>query len=283
MAPKDLTAQYSESFNTLSDAQKQEIRKQILGLTKEEEIDYKKKDAYLISELNRQFLGGKVGEQDAFRGLAADLLKTTVDKLKQQKAKEAEFDLYKGLPGFSEIANMGGSLSNSILGELGGAAGMAGMDAGSLLGGGQNLEDSLTNMAGLGFLQGAQYNWQKWFDGELSKRYENMKEIKGEVRLTDGKNVNEAKYLSIAAPTTITADTTLTLPNGAGTAGQILSTDGSGNLSWVNDSAGNPAGTNGQVQTNDGGTFGAISEGTSGQVNFKRCRCCTNFSNCYRC
>jgi len=88
----------------------------------------------------------------------------------------------------------------------------------------------------------------------------------GEIRLTDGKNVNEAKYLAIAAPDTITSDTTLTFPNGAGTAGQILSTDGNGGLSWVNDSAGNPAGTNGQVQTNDGGTFGAISEGSSGQV-----------------
>ena len=88
----------------------------------------------------------------------------------------------------------------------------------------------------------------------------------GEIRLTDGKNVNEQKYLAIAAPATITADTTLTFPNGAGSAGQILSTDGNGTLSWVNDSAGNPDGTNGQVQFNDSGTFGAISEGTAGQV-----------------
>ena len=93
-----------------------------------------------------------------------------------------------------------------------------------------------------------------------------LNDKKGEIRLTDGKNVNEAKYLAIAAPDTITSDTTLTFPNGAGTAGQILSTDGNGTLSWVNDSAGNPAGTNGQVQTNDGGTFGAISEGTAGQI-----------------
>lgn len=93
-----------------------------------------------------------------------------------------------------------------------------------------------------------------------------LNDKKGEIRLTDGKNVNEAKYLSIAAPDNITSDTTLTFPNGAGTAGQILSTDGNGGLSWVNDSAGNPAGTNGQVQTNDGGTFGAISEGSSGQI-----------------
>ena len=88
----------------------------------------------------------------------------------------------------------------------------------------------------------------------------------GEIRLTDGKNVNEQKYLAIAAPATITADTTLTFPNGAGSAGQILSTDGNGTLSWVNDSAGNPAGTTGQVQVNSSGVFGAISEGTSGQV-----------------
>ena len=93
-----------------------------------------------------------------------------------------------------------------------------------------------------------------------------LNDKKGEIRLTDGKDVNEAKYLAIKAPDVITSDTTLTFPNGAGTAGQILSTDGNGTLSWVNDSAGNPDGSNGQVQVNDNGTFGAISEGTSGQV-----------------
>ena len=93
-----------------------------------------------------------------------------------------------------------------------------------------------------------------------------LNDKKGEIRLTDGKNVNEAKYLAIAAPNTITSDTTLTFPNGAGTAGQILSTDGNGTLSWVNDSAGNPDGSNGQVQFNDNGTFGAIPDGTAGQV-----------------
>ena len=93
-----------------------------------------------------------------------------------------------------------------------------------------------------------------------------LNDKKGEIRLTDGKDVNEAKYLAIKAPDVITSDTTLTFPNGAGTAGQILSTDGNGTLNWVNDSAGNPDGSNGQVQVNDNGTFGAISEGTSGQV-----------------
>ena len=96
-----------------------------------------------------------------------------------------------------------------------------------------------------------------------------LNDKKGEIRLTDGKNVNEAKYLSIAAPETITSNTTLTFPNGAGTNGQVLTTDGNGGLSWSTGggSGGSPGGTVGQTQVNDGaGGFGAISEGTSGQV-----------------
>ena len=165
MSVIDLTKEYSESFDTLTDAEKQAIRNKTLS-------------GSAISSL----IADKIGGQDAFRGLAADLLKTTIDKLKEQKARESQFDMFKGLPGFSEIADMGGSISNSILGELGGAAGMAGVDAGALFGGkgGEDgLEQQINNMAGLGFLQGSQYNWQKWFDEELSKRYENMKDIKG--------------------------------------------------------------------------------------------------------
>jgi len=165
MAINDLTKTYSESFNTLTDAEKQDIRGKAVNRS-------------YVTDL----VGEKVGAQDAFRGLAADLLKTTIDKLKEQKAKEGQFDMFKGLPGFSEIADMGGSISNSILGELGGAAGMGGVDAGALFGGEggkDGLEKQINNMVGLGFLQGPQYNWQKWFDEELSKRYENMKKIKG--------------------------------------------------------------------------------------------------------
>jgi len=182
MGPKDLTKEYSESFGSLSDAEKQKIREKLIGLKKdEEEVDFQDKDSYLLSILEDNTLGIKAAQQDAFRGLAADLLKTTVDKLKEQKAKEAEFDMLRGLPGFSEIANMGGSISNSIMGEIGGAAGMAGIDMGMLSGGGgkDDFGEAISNMAGLGFLQGAQYDWQKWFDGELSERYENMKKIKG--------------------------------------------------------------------------------------------------------
>ena len=51
---------------------------------------------------------------------------------------------------------------------------------------------------------------------------------------------------------------TLTLPNALGTNGQILSTDGSGVLSWIDDSGGSPGGVNTNIQFNDSGNFGGV-------------------------
>lgn len=49
-----------------------------------------------------------------------------------------------------------------------------------------------------------------------------------------------------------------TFPTGPGTSGQVLQTDGNGNLSWVAQSGGGgtPGGANTQVQYNNGGAFG---------------------------
>lgn len=41
------------------------------------------------------------------------------------------------------------------------------------------------------------------------------------------------KILTLKAPAALSADTTLTFPNGAGSNGQQLTTDGNGNLSWA--------------------------------------------------
>ena len=46
------------------------------------------------------------------------------------------------------------------------------------------------------------------------------------------------KLLTIAAPATLSADTTLVMPNGAGTNGQVLTTNGTGTLSWTTNGAG---------------------------------------------
>lgn len=44
---------------------------------------------------------------------------------------------------------------------------------------------------------------------------------------------NGTNYVALEAPDAVTADTTWKLPNGDGTLGQVLKTDGSGNLGWV--------------------------------------------------
>ena len=46
-------------------------------------------------------------------------------------------------------------------------------------------------------------------------------------------NGNGTDYISVRAPSSLSANVTLTLPADDGTADQVLATDGSGNLSWV--------------------------------------------------
>ena len=55
----------------------------------------------------------------------------------------------------------------------------------------------------------------------------------GALSLLEG-SANGTHKLTFRAPAALTADTVLTFPDGAGSSGQVLSTDGSGTLSWVN-------------------------------------------------
>jgi hypothetical protein len=54
------------------------------------------------------------------------------------------------------------------------------------------------------------------------------------LKLQDTQNGNESKYIGLRAPVGVTSSTTFSLPNGDGTSGQVLSTDGSANLGWSN-------------------------------------------------
>lgn len=49
---------------------------------------------------------------------------------------------------------------------------------------------------------------------------------------------NGTNFVSVAASTLIASNYTLTLPNGTGSDGQVLKTDGSGNLDWVDQTSG---------------------------------------------
>jgi len=57
----------------------------------------------------------------------------------------------------------------------------------------------------------------------------------GQVRLQD---TSGGQYIALRAPGTVTSNTILTLPDGAGTSGQVLSTDGAGVLSWADGGGG---------------------------------------------
>ena len=117
-------------------------------------------------------LGSK--EQEAankFRSLTVDTFNETLKEYKKQRAKEQQFDFYSSMPGFDEIFNVNQELSNSILGDTG---------VGGILSlGGQNqekAEDSLERqfaaVTGIPSKSNSVYNWQKWFEETLTKRYE---------------------------------------------------------------------------------------------------------------
>ena len=54
----------------------------------------------------------------------------------------------------------------------------------------------------------------------------------GDLRLYESSLLTPQNFIAIQAPASVTADTTLTLPDGAGSSGQALKTNGSGILSW---------------------------------------------------
>jgi hypothetical protein len=70
---------------------------------------------------------------------------------------------------------------------------------------------------------------------------------------------NGTNYVAVQAAASLAANTTYTLPTADGTSGQLLSTNGSGTLSWATASggSGSPAGSTGQIQYNNAGAFGA--------------------------
>lgn len=66
---------------------------------------------------------------------------------------------------------------------------------------------------------------------------------------------NGSNYMTIQPPAAITSSFTLTMPDGNGTAGYLLSNNGSGVLSWVAPSAATAGGADTNVQYNSSGTI----------------------------
>jgi len=79
-------------------------------------------------------------------------------------------------------------------------------------------------------------------------------------------DANGSHYIAVKAPASVTATATLTLPDGDGDSGQVLSTDGSGVMSWISPLV-NPMDAAGQIIY--GGASGAatkLAAGTAGRI-----------------
>lgn len=85
--------------------------------------------------------------------------------------------------------------------------------------------------------------------------------FRGELRLWDNDNT---QHIGFRAPTNVTTNTVWTLPATDGTIGQVLTTNGSGTLSWATVTSGGggggasnpPGGADGNIQFNNNGSFG---------------------------
>jgi len=79
------------------------------------------------------------------------------------------------------------------------------------------------------------------------------------------KDFDNSNGITIQVPTNVTADYSLTLPADDGTSGQVLSTDGSGVLSWVTGGSGSSGSSGTSGSSGSSGTSGSSgSSGTSG-------------------
>jgi hypothetical protein len=87
------------------------------------------------------------------------------------------------------------------------------------------------------YLDGVTSAIQTQFTGKVAKSGDTMT---GDLTMDNAKGVlfsettgNGTNYAKIVAPTSLGSNYTLTLPSSAGTSGQVLSTDGTGALSWA--------------------------------------------------
>lgn len=171
----------------LTDFEKQLYRDQVLGITTDPSGNQKlviaspqyDEEGKLINEdevntvLERTF-AKTVSADDAKRekqlgSMAQELLQMSISELKKAKQEESNITLLSQLPGYSEIMNINSTLANSIIGD----SGIGGIL--SLTGKGKEYQEQLEK--DFGSLTGVSsnstiYNWQKWFDETLLKKYE---------------------------------------------------------------------------------------------------------------
>jgi hypothetical protein len=85
----------------------------------------------------------------------------------------------------------------------------------------------------------------------------------GDLRFADADSSN---YVAFQAPSTVSANVTWTLPDADGTAGYVLSTNGSGTLAWIAQTGGGGAGL--QARSTVAVTTASLADAATGNVTF---------------
>ena len=101
-----------------------------------------------------------------FGALTQDVLNQTIAEMNKAKAKEETLQTMKGFGTFGEIMDVNKSLTESILGDSG-VGGILSFTSGGAAD--DRLTKNIENLSGV--KNNVTYNWQKWFDESLAKRY----------------------------------------------------------------------------------------------------------------
>jgi hypothetical protein len=114
-----------------------------------------------------------------------------------------------------------------------------------------------------------QYNSSGSFQGSANFTFDGTNVqigATGAIRLAD---TDSSNYVAFKSPGTVASNVTWTLPSADGTNGQVLSTNGSGTLSWATATA-TPGGSTTQIQFNSSGSFSGSAnltwDGTNVQI-----------------
>ena len=137
---------------------------------KQIKLNYNVNAGYGVTQLEDE-LNKVVGEKTIidvkkFGALAQNVLKDSIAELKKVKVKEQTISMMRGFSGFSEIADINKTLTNTILGDSGVGGILSFTSAGKAE---ESLNKSLQNITGV--QNNATYNWQQWFDTALKEKY----------------------------------------------------------------------------------------------------------------
>jgi len=143
---------------------------------KQVSLQYNVNTGYGVTELE-DAINQAVGEKATvdvkkFGALTQNVLKDTIAEMTKAKQKEQTLALLGGFGGFSEIMNIGKTLTDSILNDTG-VGGMLSFTSGGKAE--ESLEKSLQGITGIN--NNVAYNWQQWFDKTLKEKYSTDQEL----------------------------------------------------------------------------------------------------------